>query len=324
MKKLLLLLTAFGFSALCFAYPITPRPLRKLVIESENIVWAYVAEIGTVKQKNKHDHDWDRDFAKLIVKELLQGTLTSDTITVFFSSGMICPAPGVFYEGEVVLAFLDKRDKKDGYEVPALSYGVKHDLRATDYDIFKSRIREMQEFIHAGIAKENNEKIISWLVKCAEQKCTRWDGVYELSPQSDFMSYYDRDDQLRKDLYLNSPQKNTLFAALLSVDTLDYDDVPLTDIVRGVNDSLLLDFLKLRLARVDNEFHWPARDIMQRIVHLTGNIELESLSEAFREVYFDSSDDGKQKRKQLLTEFINRMKDVNLKKIALASGNWNA
>ncbi len=324
MKKLLLLLATFSFSAVCFAYPITPRPLRKLIIESEYIVWAYVLEVGEKKQKNKHDNDWDRDFATLVVKEILQGKLTSDTITVFFSSGMICPAPGTFYKGETVLTFLDKREKKEGYEVHALSYGVKHELSASEYSIYKNRIQEMQQLLQTGEAKDNHEKIINWLVTCAGQKCTRWEGLYELSPHSDFMSYYDRDQQSRKDLFLSSSQKNNLFTVLLAIDTLDYSDIPLADIVRGVNDSLLLDFLKTRLTRVHEEFIWPAAGIMQRIVELTGNTELETVAEKFQNVYFDYSDKGKQESKQLLSDFINRMKNTSLKKIALASGDWNA
>lgn len=324
MKKLLLLITICGLSTVCFAYPITPRPLRKLVIESESIVWAYVAETGTIKQKKKQDYISERDFATLIIREQLQGKLSSDTITVFFSSTMICPAPGVFFKGETVLAFLDKDKKNDSYSVHALYYGVKHGLTVADYDIYKNRIREMQEYIHAGIAKENNEKIINWLVKCAEQKCTRWEGVYELSPHSDFMSYYDQDQQSRKDLFLNSAQKKNLFAVLLATDTLDYSDIPLVDIVRGANDSLLLNFLKARLQMVDKKYPWMAIDIMQRIADLTGNSTLENLADEFKSMYFKSTDDSEEKTKKLLADFIEQMKNADLKKTAIATGNWNA
>ena len=324
MKKILLFFIASSLSTLLFAYPITPRPLRKLIMESECIVWVYVAEVGSARQTNKNDYDWNGDFARIIIKETLQGKLNSDTIMVFFSSGMICPAPGVFFEGEEVLAFLDKREKKDGYIVHALSYGVKHNLTKQDYGIYKDRINEMQKMLQSGETKECNENIVAWLVKCAQQKCTRWEGVYELSPQSDFMSYYDRDQNIQRDIFLTTPQRNNLFAVLMTVDTLDYSDMPLADIVKGINDSLLLDFLKSRLALVHEEFLWPATDIMHRIVDLTGNNELETLVKKFETVYFDYTVKGKKESKKILSDFIIKMKTINLKKISRASGEWNA
>jgi hypothetical protein len=39
MKKVFIVLLASAFISSAFAYPITPRPLRKLVMESELIVW---------------------------------------------------------------------------------------------------------------------------------------------------------------------------------------------------------------------------------------------------------------------------------------------
>lgn len=324
MKKLALFFIACCFSTSLLAYPISPRPLRKLVIESENIVWAYVADLGTVKQTKKKDYDWDKDYATLIIKERLQGNLSADTIKVFFRSGLICPAPGVFFKGETVLAFLDKHEKGEGYNVHALSYGVKHGLTEQEFAIYKIRITEMQDLIKSGEATKCNDCILEWLVKCAEQKCTRWEGTYELSPQSDFMSYYDRDQHIQKDIFLSKLQRERLFSALMTVDSINYDDIGLIDIVKGMNDSMLLDFLKVRLPRVHQDYLWPAKDIMDRIVELTGSPELEKLAEEFNDVYFDYSEKGKNSCKKILSDFIGRMKTVELKKIASVTGPGNA
>lgn len=324
MKKLALFVIACYFSTSLLAYPISPKPLRKLVIESENIVWAYVADIGTVKKTKKQDYGWDRDYAMIIVKELLQGKLSSDTLKVYFTSGMICPAPGVFYKGETVLAFLDKREKEEGYDVHALSYGVKHGLTTQEFAVYKSRITEMQALIKSGEVTRCNECVLEWLVKCAEQKCTRWEGTYELSPHSDFMSYYDSDRQIQKDIFLSTPQRERLFDALMTVDSIDYSDMGLVDIIKGTNDSLLLDFLKTRLPRVHQDYFWPAKDIMDRIVELTGNANLEKLAKDFHDVYFDYSEKGKNTCKRILLDFITQMKSIELKKIISVAGAGNA
>ena len=200
MKKIFSLLLITFFSTSLFAYPITPRPLRKLIIESENIVWAKVIEMGSIKPDKKNVNIWERDYALIKVKEILKGNLEQKTIKVYFCSGMICPAPGVFYEGEEEC---DPRRK--------------------------------------------DEQILEWLVKCAEQPATRWEGVYELSPQSDLMSFYDRENSIRKDIFLSTAQKHRLFDALFTTDTLQYFDIPLIDIVNGINDSAILVLLKSRV-----------------------------------------------------------------------------
>ncbi|MEI9908963.1 MAG: hypothetical protein WDO71_04415 [Bacteroidota bacterium] len=158
MKKLIFLLTATSFSAHLFAYPISPRPLRKLIVESEYIVWARVLNVGSIKSTKKNENIWEKDFALIVITELLQGKLQTDTIRVYFCSGMICPAPGVLFKNEEALIFLDKREKMEGYEVHALSYGVKHGLNQDEYETYKSRIKEMQTILKTY----NKKNVVIW------------------------------------------------------------------------------------------------------------------------------------------------------------------
>ena len=323
MKKTLFFAVTICLGGFSFAYPITPRPLRKLVIESEYIVWAYVADIGTIKQTKKNEHLWDRNYATVIVNEVLQGKPESDTLRVYFNSGMICPAPGVFYKGEQVLAFLDKRKNMDGYEVHALSYDVKQALSAQECATYKTRIKEMQQLLKEDETEDQTRKITDWLVKCAEQRCTRWEGTYELSPRNHFMSYYDRDGINGKAFSPDQKQRQRLFNTLLAVDTMNYEDIALADLTMGLDDSLLLDCLKTQLTRVRQENLWPAQFIMEKIVKLTGNSELENLQEKFSKASFDYSDKEQKQAKEFLSEFIFKMKDAVLKRIIYASGMFN-
>ena len=320
MKKIFFVLLISSFSSSLFSYPITPRPLRKLIIESENIVWAKVLKIDTEKQNDEKDI-WASQYALLQINEMLQGDLKACLVKVYFSSGMICPAPGVFYEGEEVLTFLDKREKKEGFWVHALSYGVKHKLGENGYNVYKERIKEMQALLAKKESREKNDQILEWLVKCAEHKATRWEGTYELSPESDFMSYYDKDGPVRRDIFLNKSQRQRIFDALLTTDTLEYDDLSLVDISSGINDSAMLCFLKEGLLKVKKDYAWNAYGIMERIVLLTANDTLEKLMEKFEKVYLGYDKQEEEEAKRLLLLFIDKMKNAGLKQTLTATGD---
>jgi hypothetical protein len=232
---------------------------------------------------------------------------------------MICPAPGVFYVGEQVLAFIDKREKADDFYVHALSYGVKHGLSLQDYQIYKTRILEMKMIDRECDLKKKDDQVLDWLVRCAESPVTRWEGVYELSPESDFMSSYDRDGRVRKDIFLSSAQRQRLYNALFVTDTLEYPDLALVDMVMGINDKALLDLLKSGLLKMNDDYNWPARFIMERIVGLTGNTELEKLLEEFSKINYGYNDEDRQKAKKTLGLFIDKMKGIEIKQKILAS-----
>jgi hypothetical protein len=323
MKKLLLLLVSATISVSVFAYPITPRPLRKLIIESEYIIWGHVLEVGYLKpgKKDKNDSYWGRDYAVIAITETLQGKIKTDTIRVFFTAGMICPAPGVFYEGEQALAFLDKKEKTNDYQVHALSYGVKHGLDQQEYTTYKKRITEMQAILRTQDNKTCNEAVIDWLVKCAEQAATRWDGLYELSPGSDFMSYYDHGESISRDFIITIANRKKLFDVLILIDTLNYADIALADMSVGINDSLLLAFMKSKLLLFDETDYWTAAEVMERIVLLTGDTELEKLVEKLKDVYFGDTEKEKKEAKELFKSFIIKMKGTPLKISVMATGD---
>ena len=79
MKTNLLLLCFFlGLvgESIAETYPITPRPLRKLVIEAEYIVYADVLDILPPSAEEKNDV-WTGAYALLEIQEVLQGKMTS-------------------------------------------------------------------------------------------------------------------------------------------------------------------------------------------------------------------------------------------------------
>lgn len=323
MKKLLLPVAFCLLSVIAYAYPITPRPLRKLVIESEYIIHGLVIKAGSEKNTNKKKEydDSYRYFALVVVKEVWQGKLNTDTLKIYYPANLICPAPPQYIENAEAVIFLDGPTKQyKDFSTHALSYGVKNGLDREGIAVYKQRIKEMQSILKMDDGLPKDQHILDWLVSCAGNKYTRWEGTYELSPGSDFMSYYDRTDISRKESLLSASQHRVLFDAFMKVDSFNYQDIGLIDIAMGINDSLLLIKLKKVLGNIPAESLWQAEVLMDRIVTLTGDTQLEKLQEEFKEIYF--STDKEARCKELFQLFIQQMKQAGLKKpIYAASGD---
>jgi hypothetical protein len=82
----------------------------------------------------------------------------------------IVPKPG-----DTVLLFL----KNDGDEMSLVDErdGVRK-ITPADQGIYVDRIKELNSILEKGEAEST--KIAAWLVRCAEQPATRWDGTHEL------------------------------------------------------------------------------------------------------------------------------------------------
>jgi|SRR6218665_83500 len=259
----------FLIGCLSFAspYPISPRPLRLLVSESEHIVFGHVVKIEVkdlIRKKKVYD---TKTTAVIVVKERLQGTITEDTIRIDFRPNMICPASDMYYENFNVLAFLD--GKNGNYSTHALSYGSKTLIEAEDYSIYKQRIVEMQLILKNPDKITQLKETIEWFVKCAENDITRWEGTYELSPQSDFMSMYSKEKFTNYEILLSKEQKQRLKGSLLQSAGTPYFDLGLLDLVYLGNEDELDVVLLCQLKEViDDTEYWTILDYMQRLVHL--------------------------------------------------------
>ncbi|MET0393155.1 MAG: hypothetical protein ABW019_08425, partial [Chitinophagaceae bacterium] len=245
------------FAATASAYPITPRPLRKMIMESQYIIRGTVLETGSLPAEKTHSSSWNSDYAVILVREAWQGRPLPDTITVYYTARLICPAPPVYTKGEEIITFLNKPEKGDGYETQALSYGVKSGLGAAGMNVYHQRTVEMQQILAIKDQQLQAEKTLDWLIECAANPYTRWEGVYELSPGSDFMSVHDKEGGTHRRIFPNRRQQERLFDLLLATDTLAYADMGLVDIVTGLNDAALLGFLKKRLMQVHHLYVWP-------------------------------------------------------------------
>jgi hypothetical protein len=299
-NRVVLFLILMGIAVSAAAYPITPRPLRKLVLEAEVIVWADVLRIEDVNDSD----DWISTKAILLIHENLQSSTNQDTIAVFFSPGMVCPAPAHYEAGTSVLAFLRRSENKGEYVTHALSYGSKT-MSEADYQIYKQRIIEMQDIIEHTKGEENVTKTIDWLLRCALNPVTRWEGVYELSPQSDFMSYYDRDlDILVPRVPLTGEQKLLIRHALFSIDTLTYPDLGLVDLIASGKDIEVADFLVKQLGLQSAQTVWLRHELFIRILELSKREGLDELIRKYSELDYED-EEYDEKANSITQAFVN-------------------
>src|SRR5688572_31974676 len=90
-----------------FSYPISPRPLRKLIIESEFIVAGHVKDVRSSEKKKEKEY-WGGYIAEIVIMEVLQGQIKETSIEVAFNPNYICPQPARYKKDTDVLVFLKK------------------------------------------------------------------------------------------------------------------------------------------------------------------------------------------------------------------------
>lgn len=313
MKRLLTILILTLTVQTVFAYPITPQTLRKLIERSQYIV---IATIDNPEKSEKYYDEKVKDtleifsfggdgLADLYIKEILKGKPSnSNHIQVTYEAGMICPAPAHYPDKKMVIAFLAKDDTSKTYYTVGLSYGSKIMDSENEMISFKNRISE-----YLGILKIKNKgkrklATVEWLVKCAEDKFTRWEGAYELSRQGDFMSYYDRskDEQYYK--HLTTSQKHRLDSAFFATDTISYNELCLANLISKDNYPKLKQHLLKSLPFVN---YYIAEDIMQKVVEIFPSIELQAIYEEYDNIGYNDKD-KEEKQKLLIDKFITTAK----------------
>lgn len=298
MKPLILaLFISFIWINTLSAYPISPRPLRKLMQESEYIVSGHVLEIITVKGKKKDDFE-SYSVARVKIYDVIKGSIHEEIIEIPYPA-YICPAPPRYRADTDVLIFLNK--EKKNYRTTALSYGLKT-LSLMDIAVYKQRIQEMQ---HIQLVEDKDQQFIQtveWLVKCAEHPATRWEGTFELSPSSDFMSYYSREKSEPFQYILSAEQKQRLKQALLSTEDPQYCNFALVDLVYPGNEAEIRSFLLKGLKHLQANRLWLAQSYMTRLLYTKDSPEMKALVDDFSDILFETD---KQKQLQsIVSEFL--------------------
>lgn len=309
MKRLFIILLVTLTAQAAFSYPITPQTLRKLIEQSKYIV---IATIDNPEKSEKYYDEKVKDtlelfslggdgLADLYIKEILKGKPdNSNHIQVTYEAGMICPAPARYPDKKTVIAFLYKEDTSSTYRTVGLSYGSKIMDTEEETSSYRTRIIEYLEILKMISKRKRNEATVEWLVKCSENKFTRWEGAYELSGQGDFMSYYDssKDEQFYK--LLTESQKHRLDSSFFATDTVGYNELCLANLISKDNYPKLKQHL-LKSLTLSN--FYLAQDIMKKIIEISPNGELQMIYEEADKLSYDDKE-REVKQKVLIDKFI--------------------
>lgn len=175
-------------SLACPVY-VQPQPLRTLYKLSERVVVARVgakevlkteegvASVRVALHVTENVKGPPVQLVHLYHTEFVEAAAEQDEevgLTINAFSGR--PVPRL-KEGERYLFFLDQRKEGDGYEVNDESYGIKQ-LSSNDLKVYLERLKELAEL--TSRQPEDKHALVEWLVRCAEQTATRWEGAYEL------------------------------------------------------------------------------------------------------------------------------------------------
>jgi hypothetical protein len=169
--------------------PAPPQPLRTLYKLSERVV---VARVGAKEVLTTEDEIASVRIT-LHVTENVKGTPVQvihyyrnelvrkdeekdeeQEQAISFSSGR--PVPRL-KRGERYLFFLDPREEGGGYEVNDDDYAIKK-LSDEALKVYLERMKELDDITRQE--PEDKHAIVEWLVRCAEEPATRWEGAYEL------------------------------------------------------------------------------------------------------------------------------------------------
>lgn len=166
-----------------YACPVMPQPLRALYTSSERIVVASVGQSVLVKNSEEHGSQLMR--TAMIVSETLKGE--SHEPVVYVNRWTWEPAEGesasdeaTLYEpGNTLLLFLKRSQQNAGYEISNPLYGIKQ-VPEADLKIYVKRLNELASIMRQQPQPHTGD-LVEWLVRCAEEPATRWEGAYELA-----------------------------------------------------------------------------------------------------------------------------------------------
>lgn len=289
------------------AMGIPVQPLRALYLESDRVVVATVGK-GVAIQK---DGSSTLRKTSLAVSQTIKGDGHKPVIDMVEWDYMA--RQNMMKEGDTVLAFLQrKEDARDAYEPIYGSSSVKK-LSETDLATYVRRLGELRELM--GRSDSDPKDITEWLVQCAEDPVTKWEGTFELE-LSAWQEERQRQDTDRLNSMSNesSPtavtgesaantrlsskkvhdpeptfaalltnnQKDRLVKVLLKSNDLENGNFELIEIAKSWKDARLLPYLMSHLNQVQNTAPHSAERVMQIIADLLDDEKVSALLDQYR------------------------------------------
>jgi len=240
---------------------------------------------------------------------------------------------GPFSPDETLLVFLRHRetigDKKTdgGYELVDFLRAVKH-LSSSDLESYVQRINELGRL--SPETKSHQEEVVEWLVRCAEDPATRWEGAHSLASsaatlqaslrqddseeeanapeeaeeqESDESVEADATEQAALDAHelydnaayaalLTADQKERLMKTLLSTKTITEGNAELVEAVKDFHDPRLLPFLVSQLRRAQDNPPEYTTSVAQVVAELLHDKRIDALAESYAELRYGDDENA--------------------------------
>lgn len=201
LAKLILLVFLFILSpALTYAnsYSYSNLPLWYLCEKSEFIAVSRIESIDTAKENEK----------KLLAKNLdIVSILKGDNeiwMRYKFSGKVSLLKPDK--KGDLALVFLAEL-MSGCVAVTSYKTAIIKVVSISEVDTYIEKISLLLEILKDKNTVSKNQQIIEWLVKCAENPITCWEGVHGLARTSDFIELLTEDQKKRLIKVLSSCRK---------------------------------------------------------------------------------------------------------------------
>jgi hypothetical protein len=153
-----------------------PKPLRALYRDSALVAVvrvgdSVVVEVGEGERMAK---------TALRISSLLKGESRERVVNLSHDvwESVDENSPYAYAKNDVLLVFLNPADEGDGYVPADYDRGLKK-LSPDDLKVYVSRLEELARIMRGE--KPDAAAITEWLVRCAEEPATRWEGAYELA-----------------------------------------------------------------------------------------------------------------------------------------------
>jgi hypothetical protein len=181
-----IIFTSLAPTQTVFACPAPPLPLRALYMNSDLIVVARLGETTPVEMVSSGEENSYKRYlmrTSLNVSSTVKGQGNYGVVNVYHWAWQQRDIPyshvfNQYSDGDKLLFFLNPREDGQGYEIADNSYGVKS-LPEADLRIYLQRIDELSLIMQQE--KPDPAQIVEWLVRCAEEPATRWEGLQELT-----------------------------------------------------------------------------------------------------------------------------------------------
>jgi hypothetical protein len=295
--------------------PPPPMPLRALYNQSVRIV---VARVGASKMIRTDDE-------YLVVRTALHVSSTikgkDDQTVIFWEHYVWNEDPVVspdYSSGDTVLVFLTRLEDEGEYTILDQTYGIKR-LADAALKVYLQRISEPAKIIEGS--KPDASDLVEWLVRCAEEPATRWEGAYELDLSASMLfddsANSEQDEETPDDgeesgedqsethaaepvqepevdeeqnllsafaALVTESQRSRLVDALINAANIEEGDLDLMSLVSHWNDPRLVPFLVSQLRNKVDSPPYVAQQMMEIVAEALGDKRLTSLSERFAEL----------------------------------------